>query len=144
MARSQNSSHTPRAVPPAAETGFYGAYTVFAQNLRLWLLAYGVGLPVLFFQSEAAWTALGTKGVVRPFVYFFLGGIALQVVSAVLYKSAMWYLYMGELGEIGEKTKRHTWSEAVSTAYWLEFLIDVATIVVFAWATILALGIIVR
>jgi hypothetical protein len=126
------------------ETGFHSAYSDFARNLRLWLLAYGVGLPLVFFESEKAWDALGKDGAVRPFVYLFLSGIGIQILAAIIYKSAMWYLYMGELKILSEKAWRHKVSEWLSTAYWLEFLLDLLTIAAFGIATVRALQVLVK
>ena len=128
----------PRSSPE--ETGFYAAYASFSTNLRIWLLAYGVGLPVLFIQSEAAWSALRSNVEVRSLAYLFLTGIALQVASALMYKSAMWYLYAAELKDLPETTRRFKVSHWISDAYWLEFLIDLATIAVFAYATVRSLN----
>lgn len=121
------------ARPP--ESGFYEAYSGFAKTLRTWLIAFGVGAPIIFFQSPEAWAALGKNGAVRPFVYCFLIGIAIQVFCSLLFKTAMWYLYMSELGEIQEDAWQFTASQWVSTAYWLELFLDVATISLFTYAT---------
>ena len=130
--------------PPKVETGFHAPYAEFAKTLRTWLVAYGVGAPVLFFQSAEAWAALGRNGAVRPFVYLFLGGIGLQVLSALAYKTAMWYLYMEELGKIQISTFRYRISDWLSEAYWLEALVDVATIALFGFATHRAISAVVQ
>jgi hypothetical protein len=57
---------------PQSEKGFYEAYASFARTLRAWLIAFGIGAPLIFFQNENAWAALGLHGVVKSFVYCFL------------------------------------------------------------------------
>jgi hypothetical protein len=126
-------------VAKPVETGFFAAYAEFSKTLRAWLIAYGVGAPILFFQSPDAWAALGKSGEVRPFVYAFLVGIAIQVLSALLYKSAMWYLYMEELQDIPATHWKARISAYVSSAYWLEIGMDLATVCCFGTATVRAL-----
>jgi len=121
------------------DTDFYPAYSVFAKTLRTWLIAYGVGAPLAFFQLPEAWDALGNGRELRPFVYLFLAGIGVQVVYALINKSAMWYLYMDELNEVHGDDFRVRISAYVSTAYWFEVVCDVATIACFGIATVRAL-----
>ena len=126
-------------VAKPVETGFFAVYAEFSKTLRAWLIAYGVGAPILFFQSPDAWAALGKTGQVRPFVYAFLVGIAIQVFSALMYKSAMWYLYMEELQDISATHWKARTSAYLSSAYWLEVVMDLATIGCFGVATVRAL-----
>jgi hypothetical protein len=136
----------PHVVPgtpvPSTERGFYEPYSGFARTLRTWLIAFGVGAPIVFFQSPSAWAALSSDGSVRPFVYCFLAGIALQVVCALLYKTSMWYLYMEELDEVKENDWRCRAARWLSTAYWLELAFDLASIALFAYATLRAIRVI--
>ena len=121
------------------ETGFYEAYRDFARNVRTWFIAYGIGGPVLFATSDGTWAKLDASGSGRIVVYCFLGGVVLQILGALLYKSAMWYLYMGELEKSFQKTKVHQIAEWFSEHYIVEAGIDVLTLVSFGVATIAAL-----
>ena len=58
--------------------------------LRVWLIAYCIGGPAIFLTNEAAGKTLFSCGSGRIVAYAFLGGVAVQVVLALLYKSAMW------------------------------------------------------
>lgn len=91
------------------------------------------------FQSPDAWAALGKSGQVRPFVYAFLAGIGIQVFSALLYKTVMWYLYMEELQDVPATHWKVKVSAYLSSAYWLEMGMDLATIGCFGVATVRAL-----
>jgi hypothetical protein len=69
----------------------------------------------------------------RPIVYTLLVGVLLQVAMAVLYKSAMWYLYIaadktGDAQDAFKQTHRYRFSNTVSEWYWLEILADVTTL----------------
>ena len=60
----------------------------------------------------------------------------------MLYKSAMWYLYMGELETVSKSTRIYNAAEWLSERYWPEALSDVVTLGLFAWATLKALHLI--
>jgi hypothetical protein len=117
------------------ETGFYEAYAGFARTLRTWLVAYGIGAPVLFLTQSSAAEALKTAGAARAVAVIFLTGVSIQVLGALLYKTTMWQLYMGELSALDRVGRWQTFCEMISTAYWLEFAIDASTIALFGWAT---------
>jgi hypothetical protein len=120
---------------PREEAGFYDAYAGFARNLRTWLIAYGIGGPVLFVSQSFVTEALVKSGTARGVAYAFLGGVVLQIVAALIYKSAMWYCYQGELEPGFRESRRFRVSGFISCAYWLEFSFDLITIALFAWAT---------
>jgi hypothetical protein len=69
-----------------AESGFYEAYVDFARNLRIWLLAYGIGGPAAFLTNEGAARILRSSLFGRQITYCFMAGVALQVFVALLYK----------------------------------------------------------
>ena len=121
------------------ETGFYEAYAQFARNLRTWFLAYGVGAPVIFLTNEAVGRKLLASGQAEIVAFLFLSGVAIQVLAALLYKCAMWCLYTGERNNRFKTSKRYKCSDWVSESLWVEFGLDVLTIVLFAAATWLAL-----
>lgn len=123
------------------EGGYYEAYVGFARELRVWFLAYGIGGPVVFLSHETALARLLSSGAGQAVAYAFLAGVAVQVVLALLYKSAMWYLYMGELdGEI-KSSGLYRMANAISASYWLELLGDLVTLVLFAGATLRLLAV---
>jgi hypothetical protein len=77
----------------------------FARTLRVWLIAYGIGLPAIFLTNETA-GMLFSSGSGRIVAYAFLGGVAVQVVLAFLSKPAMSYLYLGARLVPGELHRR--------------------------------------
>lgn len=120
---------------PREEAGFYDAYAGFARNLRTWLIAYGIGGPVLFVSQSFVTEALVKSGTARSVAYAFLGGVVIQIAGALLYKSAMWYCYQGELDPAFRESRRYRIAGFVSCAYWLELTIDLVTSALFVWAT---------
>ena len=118
------------------ETGFYDAYAGFARTLRLWLIAYGIGGPAAFLTNESAGQKLYASGQGAIVAYFFLSGVVLQIALALIYKSAMWYLYLAEYNPEVKHWRLYRGSHIVSEAYWLEVLGDVVTLLLFGGATL--------
>ncbi len=126
----------PQTTVGRQESGFYEAYAGFARNLRIWFIAYGVGGPVVFLTNEAAGQALLASGPDRRIAYTVLAGVGLQILLALLYKTAMWYLYLGELDDSRKSWMLYKVSEWLSDSYWIELVSDAATLVLFGWATL--------
>jgi len=124
----------------AEDSGFYEAYAGFARALRTWFIAYGIGGPVIFLTNEAASKTLLASGAARAVAYCFLLGVTLQILTAVLYKSAMWHLYMGELDPDKQSRQFYKASDWLTQQYWLEVLLDVGTLALFGWATVRTLN----
>ena len=135
--RVQQLPPNPPDAGPAArqESGFYTAYAEFAKNLRVWFLAYGIGATAIFVTNEGAGKRLLSSGAAEGVVYLFLVGVALQIFVALLYKTAMWYLYMGEFDAKEKESWQHWLADKISNSYSIELLCDLATIFCFGAAT---------
>ncbi len=125
----------PRKQKTLLEKGFYEAYAGFARNVRTWFIAYGIGAPVLFVSNPEAWRTISGSGDGRTIAYLFLAGVAVQIAVAILYKTAMWYLYVSELDHHQARGWRYRFSDWVSESYLLEMAFDSATLVLFGVAT---------
>lgn len=121
--------------------GFFEGYASFAGVLRTWLIAYGIGGPVLLVTNEKVSEKLSASGLSLDIALLFLIGVGLQVIVALLYKGAMWYLYIGEeVSKKIQKTKCYRISSWLSEAFWLEMMFDLGSIVLFTIATMRLLG----
>ena len=118
------------------ESGYYDAYVGFARTLRVWFIAYGIGGPAVFLTNEPAGKRLFGSGAGDIVAYAFLGGVALQIALALLYKTAMWYLYIGELNKNARAGRLYRFSDWLSESYWIEMLGDVVTLALFGGATL--------
>jgi hypothetical protein len=121
--------------------GFFDGYASFAGVLRTWLIAYGIGGPVLFVTQTAIAGKLSVSGHAREIALLFLVGVFLQVIIALLYKGAMWYLYIGEEQPELQKTGRYRIAYWLSSAFWFEMLFDLSSIGLFVYATFRVLSI---
>jgi hypothetical protein len=124
--------------------GHFEPYKHFASQLRTWLIAYGIGAPVLFVSQPSIANALKTSNYGRTVFILFLIGVVLQIVETWLYKFAMWYLYLGELNDSFRNTKRHKASEWIAERFWPELVIDVSSIALFSLATFKALTTVIK
>ena len=114
---------------------YYEPYKGFDTSLKTWLIAYGIGAPILFISQETTMVAIKNYEHSHALVFLFLGGVLLQTLESFIYKHAMWHLYMGEKSTEYKKYKRYTLSVNISEAYWLGAMFDVSTLIVYAIAT---------
>lgn len=126
------------------EQGFYAAYEEHTKTLRTWLVAYGIGAPVLFITHDTLMKAVQKSGEGRLLGLLFLIGVAIQVVLAALNKMIMWRLYKAELDDervdkAGVILRICDW---LSDKYLIDFVADLATIALFALATARIFGIV--
>ena len=120
---------------PKDDTGFYEPYTHFSRTLRGWMVAYGIGVPVVLLSQDRLANVILSSGKGTTLTALFLGGVVLQVVAALAYKYSMAMLYANELDASRSKRWYTRLAEWLSDAFWLEFAIDALSIACFAWAT---------
>jgi hypothetical protein len=149
MAELQTNAATPRegqiSSAPSAKSnslltaepgeGHYAAYEEHARTLRTWLVAYGIGGPVLILSQAAVWQRLATSGSLRLIAGLFLTGVVLQVVLAAINKSAMWACYYGEVEPDFQYTWRYRVGRWLSERYAIDLLFDIVGMCLFAYAT---------
>jgi len=119
------------------EQGFYAAYEEHTKTLRTWLVAYGIGAPVLFLTQPTLMATLKASGEGKIIGILFLTGVGIQVILAALNKTIMWRLYSAELDR--EKVNKGGLvlrvCDWLSEKYLIDFIADLATILLFAAAT---------
>jgi hypothetical protein len=123
------------STPDTWAAEFYAAYDHYSKLLRTWLVAYGIGGPVLLLSSEALLQKLSTSGSAKSVAVLFLVGVVLQVLIATINKAVMWVLYYGELHPEYRARTRYELCEWLSEQFALDLVIDIASMVLFALAT---------
>ena len=118
-----------------SESGFYESYAGFSKTLRGWLVAYGIGAPVLFASQTSFAKVLANAKIARPIIICFLIGVTLQIALSVVYKYCMFHLYLGEIDEKYKLYRIHRIADWFASQTWLELIIDVVTILLFSYAT---------
>jgi len=117
------------------ETGYYEPYAAYSRTLRTWLVAYGIGVPVLFASQQCFSKVIAKPEVVCPIAVLFLVGVGVQIIVALLYKYTMAYLYLGEGDPPFKQTRRWRASYWVSEQMWPEMVFDLVSIACFVMAT---------
>lgn len=115
--------------------GHYEVYTEYAKSLRTWLVAYGIGGPVLFLTQSQIADKIAKSGEAGCIVKLFLGGAAAQIFLALLNKYVNWYFYWAGDQKDFEGTPVWEILAWVSRAFWIDIALDVAAIVMFGLAT---------
>lgn len=115
--------------------GYYKAYEGHSAILRTWLVAYGIGAPVLFMTNESIQNQVADSALQWWIAGFFLTGVFLQIVITALNKYAMWTVQHGLLNPSYQETHKYKRANAVKDRIDLDFWIDMGTIVLFLLAT---------
>jgi len=117
---------------------YFGVYEAHSRTLKTWLVAYGIGAPVLFLSNDSIWQTIRDNTNMNVIGSCFLIGVAVQVVVAGLNKAVMWALYYGEIEASFVETKRYKMAAVISSQIWIDFLADLTTMGLLAIATVLA------
>lgn len=114
-------------------------YSDYGRTLRLWLVAYGIGGPVLFLTRDEVYQRILASGRGPTIVILFLLGTLFQVVSSAINKWAAWYVYRAGRDEESEEAFPYSAAFWISDQFWIDLLLDIGTIAAFAWATLATL-----
>ena len=121
------------------------AYEEHSKVLRTWLVAYGIGAPVLFLTNDSLAEKLAESGMSAGVSARFLLGVAAQVGLAALNKTVMWVCYYAERTPPPPPVQEYWWAK---TAYWIgksfliDLVVDVGTLVLFGSATWILFGLV--
>jgi hypothetical protein len=117
------------------DSGYYESYVHYARILRAWLVAYGVGVPVLLVSQRFIAEAIIRKGNGSLITWLFLAGVAVQIIEIFIYKYSQEYLYHDETGAELKNTRRLALAEWFSNAIWFEMLLDLISMALFICGT---------
>jgi hypothetical protein len=131
----------PRKTPKEPENeaeGYFRAYEGYSTVLRTWLVAYGIGAPVLLFTNDHLATAISRSPLRAVIAACFLSGVGLHVLLAAINKNVMWMLYWGEQWPELQERFWYKVSAWISYQFWIDMLVDVGCLLLFGWATLMA------
>jgi len=114
---------------------YFDAYQEYSKVLRTWFVVYGIGGPVLLFTNDTFAKTVKASGEGKNLAALFLAGVGLQVILAALNKFSMWGIYFGEFKNEFKATRRHKLCHWFSEQFWVDFVVDVLTLALFAVAT---------
>lgn len=139
-----NAPKTPEKIPSKCEpvgatagngSEHYAVYSDYSKLLRTWLVAYGIGWPVLILSQSEIWKKLARTGSMRGIAILFLAGVFLQVALAAINKSVMWVCYYGDTDLKFKVSRRYRISCWLSEQYLIDLTCDLLTIALFGIAT---------
>lgn len=115
--------------------GHFQNYSDYSRTLRAWLVAYGIGGPVLFLTNDSLAERVSSSGYANQIVVAFLVGVTLQVALALVNKWGAWHMYAGAGARKYQRTWRYRFWGYINAQSWIDFWVDVFSLVAFAWAT---------
>ena len=121
-------------VQPNLKT-YYEPYTYFARTLRAWLVAYGIGAPLLVASQAELSRKLVSTGNAEEVVITFLLGMLIQIGTALLYKYTLWRLHLGELLPNGQQQISYRLARWFYLRLWPTVMSDLTTLALFVWPT---------
>lgn len=127
--------------PRSEADGHYQNYNEYSKTLRAWLVAYGVGGPVLFLTNEAIYTRVAASAHAFAIVALFFLSVGSQILLSVVNKWAAWNMYRGAFEDAYVATERYRLWRKVNECSTIDFLIDVASLIFLVWATLLVLSV---
>jgi hypothetical protein len=127
----------------SARQEFLSSYNEYSKILRTWLVAFGIGGPVIFLTHDTAWQALAASGQAAYVGQLFFSGVAAQVFMAFLNKTIMWTVYCGEVRPTFKSTRRYKIADRLSETFWLDVFFDFATMILFSFAIIRVFAIVI-
>ena len=133
MTKIKDTQRTKSVHDIAAE--YYAAYEYHSNLLRTWLVAYGIGGPVVLLANADLWAKLAASGSARCVGGLFLTGVALQVLLAALNKAIMWGKYYGEGHKEFRKDTIYQVADWLAGQFWIDLLVDVVSISLMVVAT---------
>ncbi len=123
--------------PSILSEGYFGPYSSYANTLRAWFVAFGVGGPALLITNSELMTSMKSQNVTGEIGILFSVGVAAQVAMAFINKILMWYIYAGEGDDSFKLTCRYRFSDKVTKYFFPDIVCDLISIVTFAWASVL-------
>lgn len=120
----------------------FEAYNEYSKTLRTWLVAYGIGGPILFVSQQQIADKLAASPAKTLVIYLFLAGLAAQILISLLNKWVNWAAY--EMGlnpppALKAPQKAVIW---LSKQFWIDILCDLVSVVSFMVATFWVLRVI--
>jgi hypothetical protein len=113
----------------------FANYTEYNKTLRTWFVTFGLGAPSLFLINNQLGTKLASDENHKWIVAAYLIGCGAQVVIALINKFTAWHGYHDQQFIEVKHTLCHRLFRKLDDAFWIDMLADVATSVLFAYAT---------
>lgn len=110
-------------------------YSEYNSALRTWFLWFGVAAPVFVASVSDVFNKVHGAGQLGPVIAWFATGVLLQILLMAFNKHLQLGIIVGE--QTNNKTKIYHFCCKYSEKSWIDFIVDISTIVAFSSATYL-------
>lgn len=114
---------------------YYDSYREFSWKFRLWLIAYGVSIPVIVISNKSLLDLIKCDKYGQLWIMLTLLGVFIQVFLTWAFKICMWYCDRHVKGAISSESNKYKISVWISEHYIIEILIDIVTLLLFTVST---------
>lgn len=131
--------------------GHFANYSEYSKTFRSWMVAYGIGGPILLLTSKDAPLVLARAPQLKIIVTLFVLGVGFQILLALVNKWAAWHMYRGAFSLHQQRQDPDGDTHHLSRSYavwcwinkqsWIDFLADIGALLSFSVATWIALKI---
>ncbi len=114
----------------------YQSYRDYSNNLRVWYMAFGFGLPTFILADSELLKFLRESGSLATLIWLIGVGVVSQVLLTILNKRINWYCYKFQSDhEYCEKNphKFKFYSE-LSNHFWIDTTLDFITLGCFGYS----------
>lgn len=125
----------------ASRDSHFQNYSDYSRSLRTWLVAYGVGGPVLFLTNDTLAARIAESGYAGQITFAFLLGVALQIMLSLINKWSAWHMYAGSGDDEYQTSWRYRCWARVNEQSWLDIVVDVFSFGAFIFATWRIMGV---
>jgi hypothetical protein len=125
--------------PQTLSGKYFESYSYFSRTLRGWMVAYGIGAPILVATQKELTVKLLATGYAKEVVLSFLFGVFIQILSALLYKYSFWMLYLAENDSERRKDTGYLVADWLFWRLWPTACFDIFTVLLFMWPTFVVL-----
>lgn len=130
--------------------GHFANYAEYSKTFRSWMVAYGIGGPILLLLSKDAPASLSGSPSLPMIITLFIFGVALQIALALINKWAAWQMYRGAFARYQaargdpdydqhERSRTYKVWCTINRQSWFDFICDVTALTSFSVATWLIL-----
>lgn len=132
--------------------GHLANYAEYSKTFRSWMVAYGIGGPILLLTSKDAPQNIAKSPHLQMIVTLFIVGVGIQILLALIDKWAALHMYRGAFSKYQEEEEdpdcdNHHESATykfwgwVNRQSWIDLWCDIGALFLFSAATWLVLKI---
>lgn len=119
----------------ASKRAHFQNYSDYARSLRTWLVAYGIGGPVLFLTNNILAERVASSGCAKTIIFLFLLGVGLQVLLSLINKWCAWHQYAAVADPKHEDKTSYKFWNFINNQSWLDLGFDIISVAAFITAT---------